>query len=292
MPWLLNGLGKRVPLGAMSFPLLGHLRHGRTRRKLVRQTRNEDMFVDITYRVERKEIMRTRCIGSLLAIAVLLAGVGMVSAGVIRQDIEFDGRPVVLILPEHYDTGNDRISLVIHLHGAVPFPNAPDLGLEASGYPGLPSKYRVMVAAPRASLNPTLGLYAWDALLSLVGCGPINANDVGFLNELLNKLLDEYPVDPQRVYIYGYSSGGAMAHRMACVNAERFAGIVAGASVILVLHNYVCRPSQFQSSSSTVYRTKSCCSMVAISAISPTWILAIPPVTILARLKCSRDGLT
>jgi polyhydroxybutyrate depolymerase len=233
MPRLLNGLGKRVHLGAMSFPLLSHLRHGHTRRKLVWQTRNEGMFVDGTCRVERKEIMRTRCIGSLLAVAVLLARVGMVSAGVIRQDIEFDGRPVVLILPEHYDTGNDLLSLVIHLHGALPFANAPDLELDASGYPGLPSKYSVMVAAPRASFNPTLGLYAWNSFFSLAGCGPLNADEVGFLNSLLNELLATYPIDPQRVYIYGYSSGAAMAHRMACSNAERFAGIVAGAGFTL-----------------------------------------------------------
>jgi polyhydroxybutyrate depolymerase len=178
-------------------------------------------------------MMKTRRIGSVMAVAVLLAGVGMVSAGVIRQDIEFKDRPVVLILPEHYDKGNDRISLVLHLHGALPFPNAPDLELDASGYPDLPGKYRVMVAAPRASFDPTLGLYAWDSFFSFVGCGPQDADDVGFLNGLLDKLIDEYPVDPQRVYIYGYSAGGAMAHRMACDNAERFAGIAAGASVVL-----------------------------------------------------------
>ena len=104
--------------------------------------------------------MRTRCIGSVMAVAVLLAGVGMVSAGVIRQDIEFDGRPVVILLPENFDKGHDRIPLVLHLHGALPFPNAPDRELDASGYPDLPGKYRVMVAAPRAALNPTLGLFA------------------------------------------------------------------------------------------------------------------------------------
>jgi hypothetical protein len=40
VPWLSNELGKRGHLGAMSFPLLGHLNHGRARRTLVRQTRN------------------------------------------------------------------------------------------------------------------------------------------------------------------------------------------------------------------------------------------------------------
>ena len=100
-------------------------------------------------------MMRTRCIGSVLAVAVLLAGVSMVSAGVIRQDMEFDGRPVVLILPKNFDKGNDLIPLILHLHGAVPFSNAPNLELENSGYRDLPRKDRVMVVAPRAALNPT-----------------------------------------------------------------------------------------------------------------------------------------
>jgi hypothetical protein len=90
-----------------------------------------------------------------------------------------------------------------------------------------------MVAAPRAALDPTLGLYAWDSFWSLAGCGPIQQDDVGFLNSLLDKLLEDYPVDPHRIYIYGYSMGAAMAHRMACANPERFAGIVAGAGFIL-----------------------------------------------------------
>jgi polyhydroxybutyrate depolymerase len=166
----------------------------------------------------------------------------MVSAGIIRQDIEFDGHPIVLILPENYDKGNDLIPLILHLHGAVPFPDVPDLELDNSGYRDLPGKYRVMVAAPRASLDPTRGLYAWDSFFSLVGCGAQNWDAVGFLNRLLNKLLATYPIDPQRVYIYGYSSGANMAHRMACENAERFAGIVAGAGITLG-NPQLCAPS-------------------------------------------------
>jgi hypothetical protein len=74
-------------------------------------------------------MMKTRHMGSVMAVAVLLAGVGMVSAGVIRQDIEFDGRPVVILLPENYDKGHDLIPLVLHLHGAVPFPDTrPGIG--------------------------------------------------------------------------------------------------------------------------------------------------------------------
>jgi polyhydroxybutyrate depolymerase len=186
--------------------------------------------------------MKPRRIGSVMAVAALFASVGMVSAGVIRQDIEFKDRPVVLILPEHYDKGHDLLPLVLHLHGALPFENAPDLELDASGYRDLPGKYRVMIAAPRAVFNQTLGLFIWNSFLSLVGCGPQNEDAVGFLNSLLDELLATYPIDPQRVYIYGYSSGAGMAHRMACANAERFAGIVAGAGFTMG-EPQLCAPS-------------------------------------------------
>jgi polyhydroxybutyrate depolymerase len=151
----------------------------------------------------------------------------------IETELTFEGRPVRLILPKNFDRGHDPIPLILHLHGSVPFPDVPDLELDNSGYRALPSKYRVMVAAPRAALTPVLGTFTWDAFFSLVGCGPVNVDDVGFLNRLLDALLATYPIDPQRVYMYGYSAGAAMAYRMACDNAERFAGIVAGAGITL-----------------------------------------------------------
>src|SRR4249919_3576971 len=102
------------------------------------------------------------------------------------MSIEFDGRPVVILLPENFDKGHDLIPLILHLHGAQPVPNAPDLELDASGYRDLPSKYRVMVAAPRGAFNQTLGLFGWNSFFSLAGCGPRSEDAVGFLNSLLN----------------------------------------------------------------------------------------------------------
>ena len=64
--------------------------------------------------------MRTRRMGSVMAIAVLFAGVGMVSAGVLREELKFEDRSVVILLPEHYEKGNDLLPLVLHLHGAHP----------------------------------------------------------------------------------------------------------------------------------------------------------------------------
>jgi hypothetical protein len=108
-------------------------------------------------------MMRAKWIGGLLAVAVLLVGAGMVSAGVIREDIVFEGRDVVVLLPESYDEGNDLIPLILHLHGAIPLANAREVEMENSGYGDLPSKYRVMVVAPQAEFNQTLGVYAWNS---------------------------------------------------------------------------------------------------------------------------------
>jgi polyhydroxybutyrate depolymerase len=54
-------------------------------------------------------------------------------------------------------------------------------------------------------------------------------DDAGFLVRLVDALIAHYPVDPKRVYIYGYSNGGDMAHRMACDHADRFAAVASGA---------------------------------------------------------------
>ena len=62
------------------------------------------------------------------------------------------------------------------LHGAFPFDDASDQELDASGHLDLPGKYRVMVAAPRAAFNQTLGLFAWNSFFSFAGCGPIDAD--------------------------------------------------------------------------------------------------------------------
>ena len=59
-----------------------------------------------------------------------------------------------------------------------------------------------------------------------------DADDVGFIDTLLDRLIADYPIDSARVYVCGASNGGLMAHRLACELAERFA---AAASVMITL---------------------------------------------------------
>lgn len=56
-------------------------------------------------------------------------------------------------------------------------------------------------------------------------------DDVGFIGALIDTLSHQYAVDRARVYIVGYSNGGALAHRLAADLSSRIAAaaVVAGA---------------------------------------------------------------
>ena len=50
-------------------------------------------------------------------------------------------------------------------------------------------------------------------------------DDIGFLDELLDTLLSNYPIDPTRVYATGMSMGGFFSHTLGCRLRERFAAV-------------------------------------------------------------------
>jgi polyhydroxybutyrate depolymerase len=52
-----------------------------------------------------------------------------------------------------------------------------------------------------------------------------DANDVGYIAELVDYLVAEYGVDPARVYLTGASNGGLMTERMACERPDVFAAV-------------------------------------------------------------------
>ena len=163
----------------------------------------------------------------------------------IEKELTFEGRFVRVIVPANLHHSDRRLlPLVLHLHGAVPFPDVADLELDNSGYRDLPGRFKVIVAAPTATIHPVLSLFHWNITEECCAFPPgTEPDDVGFLNRLLDELLASYPVDPRRVYLYGYSAGAAMAYRLACDSTDRFAAIVAGAGQFPVHDPGRCAPS-------------------------------------------------
>jgi polyhydroxybutyrate depolymerase len=64
-------------------------------------------------------------------------------------------------------------------------------------------------------------------------------DDVGFIRDLIDAVVDEYCVDPRRVYVTGMSNGGLMAHRLGQELSDRIAAIAPVAAV-----SHVAAPSQ------------------------------------------------
>jgi polyhydroxybutyrate depolymerase len=61
-------------------------------------------------------------------------------------------------------------------------------------------------------------------------------DDVGFLVALIDRIIENLPVDPARVFITGMSNGGFMSHRLAVERPDRIAGAAAvGAAVPEIL---------------------------------------------------------
>lgn len=59
-------------------------------------------------------------------------------------------------------------------------------------------------------------------------------DDVGFLTAVLDEVTTDYPVDPTRVYAAGASAGAMMAYQLACVMADRVAGVAAVGGAMVV----------------------------------------------------------
>lgn len=61
-----------------------------------------------------------------------------------------------------------------------------------------------------------------------------NADDVGFVRDLIAALEGEFPIDRNRIYAYGFSNGAAIAHRLAAELPDTFAAIAAAGATMAV----------------------------------------------------------
>jgi polyhydroxybutyrate depolymerase len=79
--------------------------------------------------------------------------------------------------------------------------------------------------APNGPVD-SLGRRFWDAGPSCCNFSGQRIDHVAALRELLERTLEEYPIDRDRVFVGGISNGGFMAHRLACEAPELLHGVV------------------------------------------------------------------
>ncbi len=169
---------------------------------------------------------------SKAAFLVLLAGAlpsAPCRADAVAENV--DGREALVYAPANLPAKGAR-ALVVVLHGGLG--NAariegggPEKGLRMDP---VAAKYGFIVAYVKGT--PVTRMFGADKLGWNAGggcCGvPArnNVDDVGYIRGAVRHLVNEYGVDPARVYGLGHSNGAMIAERVMC-ESDVFAGAVA-----------------------------------------------------------------
>jgi polyhydroxybutyrate depolymerase len=177
-----------------------------------------------------KRLSVTILFSTLLLFTILLAGcfrkTSDASSELLRvyEKMEFDGRErdYVLLSPVVTDERDDY-PLVMALHGGGG--DGERMCSLKGGVQEFAVKGGFFVLCPSGigrHWNDGREIDRWQAHAEKV-------DDVGFLNELVRRIIDERPVDPARVFVTGISNGGKMSLRLLCEPR----GVFSAAAVVI-----------------------------------------------------------
>lgn len=136
-------------------------------------------------------------------------------------------REYMLYLPNNYDESNPA-SLVLTLHGL----GGTMQNFSQMGFDRVADTTNYIVISPQA-VSDILAGTAWNSRAGILGYYPnSNVDDIGFLNALIDNTIANYAVNPDRVFMCGFSMGGFMTQRMACESNGKFAAFASVAGTI------------------------------------------------------------
>lgn len=124
-------------------------------------------------------------------------------------------RPAEVFLPDGYDGSTKKYPLLLLLHGYSVNGAVEDyyLGMGAAA-----RQRGYIYVLPDGTLDANNKRF-WNATDACCNFGKQNVDDVAYIDKLLRQVSARYAVDTSRVYIFGHSNGGFMAHRFACEKA-------------------------------------------------------------------------
>lgn len=119
-------------------------------------------------------------------------------------------------LPVGFDPQNEQVSVVIALHGL----GGNSSQMVSTGLNFIADTARIIAIYPQG-LNNGFGQASWNN-----GAGfSSTADDLGFINQLIDSAVLNYNADPSRVYVCGFSMGSIMSYHLACTMNSRIAAI-------------------------------------------------------------------
>src|SRR3989338_7551505 len=141
-------------------------------------------------------------------------------------------RRYLLHLPLSYEQSSGKLPLVLFFHGGKSKGEGMD---RLTGFNTEADRNNFVIVYPKGIDE------RWN---DGRGSELATADDVGFVRALIDQLVQDYRIDPTRVYATGISNGGILSHRLACELSDKITAIasVAGTLPTNVAQN--CRPSR------------------------------------------------
>jgi len=130
-------------------------------------------------------------------------------------------------LPVSYDTSNTYpVIFAMHGGGSIGYQ-----GIEGqSQLSELSDLENFIVVYPEGVER--LGFRTWNAGDCCPSASVLGTDDIGFINELLEKLKLELSINQKKVYATGFSNGGQLAYKLANRYPNKFAAVSAVAGVL------------------------------------------------------------
>ncbi len=114
------------------------------------------------------------------------------------------------------------VPLVLVLHGGGG--NAENAE-RMTGFTAKAQREGFIVVYPEGSSRFRQKLLTWNAGHCCGYAMEHQIDDVGFMRALITQLINQYPIDPRRVYVTGMSNGGMMTHRLGRELSDQIAAI-------------------------------------------------------------------
>ena len=147
-------------------------------------------------------------------------------------------RPFDVFVPPSYN-GSQPMPLVVLLHwlGATGGQVETEYKLEP-----LAVTQHFLYVHPNGTPN-SWGDLSWNATDACCNSSTPPVDNSAYLASVINGVKADYNVDPKRVFVFGISNGGFMAHRLACDHADEIAAMVSVVGATF-LDPQMCNPSE------------------------------------------------
>jgi polyhydroxybutyrate depolymerase len=121
----------------------------------------------------------------------------------------------------HGYTGERAVALVLNLHGSASTASRQEA---ATGLDATADRYTFIVAFPQGDRRAGPG-FSWNVPGVPVGAGARQADDVGFLGQVVSLLRRRYCIDRGEIYASGFSGGARMVSQAVCHPSSPFAAM-------------------------------------------------------------------